>query len=344
MDLASMTDTARALVASGKGILAADESTPTMEKRLRGIGIESTEERRREYRDILFATEGIGESVSGVILFDETIRQSAADGTPFPGVLREQGVIPGIKVDMGTSPLPGFDGELVTEGLDGLRARLQEYVSLGARFAKWRAVISIGNGRPSDTCIEANAQALARYAALTQEAGLVPIVEPEVLMDGDHTLERCADVTSATHRSVFEQLARHRVVLEASLLKPNMVVPGKDSPEQADTDEIADATIRELRENVPPAVPGIVFLSGGMSPEDATARLDAMNRREPQPWELSFSFGRALQAPVLQAWDGEAANRPAAQVAFRHRAALNGAARKGAYRPEMEELAAATSS
>jgi fructose-bisphosphate aldolase class I len=344
MDLAFMTDTARALVASGKGILAADESTPTMEKRLRGIGLESTEERRREYRDILFTTEGIGESVSGVILFDETIRQSAAADTPFPGVLREQGVIPGIKVDMGTSPLPGFDGELVTEGLDGLRARLQEYVSLGARFAKWRAVISIGNGRPSDTCIEANAQALARYAALTQEAGLVPIVEPEVLMDGDHTLERCADVTSATHRSVFEQLARHRVVLEASLLKPNMVVPGKDCPEQADTYEIADATIRELRENVPPAVPGIVFLSGGMSPEDATARLDAMNRREPQPWELSFSFGRALQAPVLQAWDGEAANRPAAQVAFRHRAALNGAARKGAYRPEMEELAAATSS
>jgi fructose-bisphosphate aldolase, class I len=343
MDLASMTDAARALVVPGKGILAADESTPTIEKRLRGIGLESTEERRREYRDILFTTEGIGESISGVILFDETIRERTADGIPFPQVLRERGVIPGIKVDKGASPLPGFPGELVTEGLDGLRARVQEYVSLGARFAKWRAVISIGDGRPSDTCIEANAHALARYAALTQEAGLVPIVEPEVLMDGDHTLARCADVTAATIRSVYEQLARHRVVLEASLLKPNMVVPGKDCPEQAGDGEIADATIRVLRETVPPAVPGIVFLSGGMSEEDATARLDAMNRREPQPWELSFSYGRALQAPVLRAWGGDAANRPPAQAAFRHRAALNGAARKGAYRPEMEELAAPTS-
>ena len=342
MDLASMTDTARALVAPGKGILAADESTPTIEKRLRSIGLESTEERRREYRDILFTTEGIGEWISGVILFDETIRQSAADGTPFPEVLREQGVIPGIKVDKGTSPLPGFDGELVTEGLDGLRPRLEEYVSLGARFAKWRAVISIGDERPSDTCIQANAQALARYAALSQEAGLVPIVEPEVLMDGDHTLERCADVTAATHRSVFEQLARHRVVLEACLLKPNMVVSGADCPDQAGNDAIADATIRVLRENVPPAVPGIVFLSGGMSDEEATARLDAMNRREPQPWELGFSYGRALQTPVLRAWGGHAANRPAAQAAFRHRAALNGAARKGEYRPEMEEFAEAT--
>jgi fructose-bisphosphate aldolase class I len=343
MELAAMTETARALVAPGKGILAADESTRTIEKRLGSIGLESTEERRREYRDILFTTEGIGESISGVILFDETIRQSTADGSPFPEVLREQGVIPGIKVDKGTSPLPGFAGELVTEGLDGLRARLQEYVSLGARFTKWRAVISIGDGRPSDTCIEANAHALARYAALSQEAGLVPIVEPEVLMDGDHTLDRCADVTAATHRSVFDQLARHRVVLEASLLKPNMVVPGKDCPEQASHVEIADATIRVLREIVPPAVPGIVFLSGGMSDEDATARLDAMNRREPQPWQLSFSYGRALQAPVLRAWGGDAANRPAAQTAFRHRAELNGAARKGAYRPEMEKVAAATS-
>jgi fructose-bisphosphate aldolase, class I len=342
MDLPSMTDTARALVAPGKGILAADESTPTIEKRLRSIGLESTEERRREYRDILFTTEGIGEWISGVILFDETIRQSAADGIPFPEVLGEQAVIPGIKVDKGTSPLPGFAGELVTEGLDGLRARLQEYVSLGARFAKWRAVISIGNGRPSDTCIEANAHALARYAALAQDAGLVPIVEPEVLMDGDHTLERCADVTAATHRSVFEQLARHRVVLEASLLKPNMVVPGADCADQAGNDEIADATIRVLRENVPPAVPGVVFLSGGMSAEDATARLDAMNRRAPQPWELGFSYGRALQAPVLRAWGGDAANRPAAQVAFRHRAALNGAARRAEYRPETEKFVAAT--
>jgi fructose-bisphosphate aldolase class I len=340
MDLASMTNTARALVAPGKGILAADESTRTIEKRLRGIGLESTEERRREYREILFTTDGIGESISGVILFDETIRQRTADGIPFPQALGERGVIPGIKVDKGTSPLPGFPGELVTEGLDGLRARFDEYASLGARFAKWRAVISIGDGRPSDTCIEANTHALARYAALSQEAGLAPIVEPEVLMDGDHTLARCEEVTATTLRCLYAQLARQRVVLEATLLKPNMVVPGKDCPEQAGYGEIADATIRVLRETVLPAVPGIVFLSGGMSDQDATARLDAMNRRGPEPWELSFSFGRALQAPVLRAWGGDEANRRASQAAFRHRAALNRAARKGEYRPEMEELVA----
>ena len=340
MDLASMTETARAIVAPGKGILAADESTPTMEKRLRGIGLESTEQRRREYREILFTTEGIGESISGVILFDETIRQRAADGTAFPEVLREQGVIPGIKVDKGTKPLASFPDELVTEGLDGLRSRLDEYVSLGARFTKWRAVISIGDGRPTVTCVDANAHALARFAALSQEAGLVPIVEPEVLMDGDHSLERCAEVTAATLRSVYKQLARHRVVLEASLLKPNMVLSGKDCPVQAGLDEVADATIAVLRETVPAAVPGIVFLSGGMSDEDATARLDAMNRRDSQPWELSFSFGRALQAPVLRAWGGDEANRGAAQSALLHRAALNGAARNGSYGPEMEHLTA----
>jgi fructose-bisphosphate aldolase, class I len=340
MDLASMTQTAQALVAPGKGILAADESTPTMEKRLRDIGLESTEQRRRAYREILFSTDGIGEFISGVILFDETIRQRAADGTAFPEVLREQGVIAGIKVDKGTSPLAGFPGELVTEGLDGLRGRLADYVSIGARFAKWRAVISIGDGRPTVTCVEANAHALARYAALSQEAGLVPIVEPEVLMDGAHSLERCAEVTSATLRSVYEQLARHRVVLEASLLKPNIVLPGKDSPAQASLDEVADATIAVLRETVPAAVPGIVFLSGGQSEQDATARLDAINRRDPQPWELSFSFGRALQAPVLRAWAGDQANHDIAQAALLHRAAMNGAARVGSYAPEMETLTA----
>jgi fructose-bisphosphate aldolase, class I len=335
-----MTQTAQALVAEGKGILAADESTPTMEKRLRGIGLESTERRRREYREILFTTEGIGEFISGVILFDETIRQRAADGTAFPEVLRDQGLIAGIKVDKGTTPLAGFPDELVTDGLDGLRSRLEEYRTVGARFAKWRAVISIGDGRPTTTCVEANAHALARYAALSQEAGLVPIVEPEVLMDGAHSLERCGEVTAATLRAVYEHLGRHRVILEASLLKPNMVLSGKDCPVQAGLDEVADATIAVLRETVPAAVPGIVFLSGGQSEEDATVRLDAMNRRDPQPWELSFSFGRALQAPVLRAWAGNEANHDVAQAAFLHRAAMNGAARNGSYRPDMEQLPA----
>ena len=335
-----MTQTAQALVAEGKGILAADESTPTMEKRLRGIGLESTEQRRREYREILFTTEGIGEFVSGVILFDETIRERAADGTTFPEVLRDQGLIAGIKVDKGTTPLAGFPDELVTDGLDGLRSRLEEYRTVGARFAKWRAVISIGDGRPTTTCVEANAHALARYAALSQEAGLVPIVEPEVLMDGAHSLERCAEVTAATLRAVYEHLGRHRVILEASLLKPNMVLSGKDCPVQAGLDEVADATIAVLRETVPAAAPGIVFLSGGQSEEDATVRLDAMNRRDPQPWELSFSFGRALQAPVLRAWAGNEANHDVAQAAFLHRAAMNGAARNGSYRPDMEQLPA----
>jgi fructose-bisphosphate aldolase class I len=340
VDLDSMILTAKALVMPGKGILAADESTPTMAKRLAGIDVESTEQHRRAYREILFTTAGIGEFISGVILFDETIRQSAADGTPFPEVLRRQGVIPGIKVDGGTKPLAGFPDEVITEGLDGLRTRLAEYASLGARFAKWRAVIHIGDGRPTDTCVEANAHALARYAALAQEAGLVPIVEPEVLMDGAHTLERCAEVTVATLREVYAQLGRHRVVLEASLLKPNMVLPGKNCPVQADLDEIAESTIRALRLTVPAAVPGILFLSGGQSDEQATTRLDAMNRRVPQPWELSFSYGRALQGPVLRAWAGDDGNRDAAQSALLHRAELNGAARHGAYRPDMESRAA----
>ncbi len=273
-----------------------------------------------------------------MILFDETIRQQADDGTPFPELLQRQGVIPGIKVDAGTKPLAGFPDEVVTEGLDGLRDRLAEYAALGARFAKWRAVIRIGGERPTATCLEANAHALARYAALTQEAGLVPIVEPEVLMDGDHGLDRCAEVTVAMIREVYAQLARHRVVLEASLLKPNMVLSGTDCADRAAVDAVADATIETLRQAVPAAVPGIVFLSGGQSDEDATAHLDAINRRGPQPWELSFSYGRALQAPVLRAWGGEDSHRTAAQAALRHRADLNSAARRGSYRPEMERL------
>jgi fructose-bisphosphate aldolase class I len=331
-----MIQTARALVAPGKGILAADESTPTIAKRLAGIGLESTEERRRAYRGMLFTTPGLAQFISGVILFDETIRQRSEDGTSFAEVLRRAGVIPGIKVDGGTKPLAGFPEEVVTEGLDGLRARLGEYASLGARFAKWRAVIRIGDERPTATCIDANAHALARYAALAQEAGLTPIVEPEVLMEGTHNQERCGQVTRATLQSVYQHLAHHRVALEATLLKPNMVVAGKDCTDQASDDEIADATITVLRQAVPAAVPGIVFLSGGMSDEQATARLDAHNKQGPQPWELSFSFGRALQAPVLHAWSGDEANRGKAQDALLHRAELNSAARYGSYTPAME--------
>lgn len=335
----AMIQTAQAMVAPGKGILAADESNPTMAKRLAGIGLESTEARRRDYREILFTTEGLGDHVSGVILFDETLRQSAADGTPFAEVLVKQGVIPGIKVDGGTKALAGFTDEVVTEGLDGLRGRLEEYAGLGARFAKWRAVIKIGDGRPTDFCIRANAHALARYAALAQEAGLVPIVEPEVLMDGTHTLGRCAEVTEATVRAVYAELAAHRVVLEGTLLKPNMVLPGADCPAQVDDEAIADATLAVMRRVVPAAVPGLVFLSGGQTDEQATSRLNAMNARGPEPWELSFSYGRALQAPVLRAWRGDPANRDAAQAALRHRALLNGHARSGGYRPDMEQLA-----
>lgn len=332
-----MTRTAQELVAPGKGILAADESSPTMAKRLAAIGVESTEEHRRSYRQLLFTTPGLAEHISGVILFDETVRQRADDGTPLPELLRRQGIVPGIKVDRGTTPLAGFPEETVTEGLDGLRARLEVYASLGMRFAKWRAVIRIGEHRPTPFAIEANMHALARYAALVQEAGLVPIVEPEVLMDGGHSIERCAEVTEATLRTLYQQLARHGVVLERSLLKPNMVLPGKDCPTTASPGEIAEATIAVLRRAVPAAVPGVVFLSGGQSDEDATANLDALNRRAPQPWELSFSYGRALQAPVLRAWGGEDAHSEAARAALLHRATLNGAARRGAYRAELEQ-------
>jgi fructose-bisphosphate aldolase class I len=336
MERRELDTTAQALVAPGKGILAADESSGTIAKRLASIEVESTEPHRRAYRELLFSTPEAGRFISGVILFDETIRQRADDGTPFPEVLGRQGIIPGIKVDKGTVPLPGFPGEKVTEGLDGLRGRLDEYVELGAKFTKWRAVITIGDGIPSEGCITANAELLARFAAASQDAGLVPIVEPEVLMDGNHTLERCYEVTAATLGSVFEALRRHRVRLEGMLLKPNMVVAGSESSRQAGVGEVADATLRCVRESVPAAVPGIVFLSGGQSDEDATAHLNALNQLGPQPWQISFSYGRALQAPVLKAWKGDAGNVPAAQRAFLHRAELNGVARYGNYRADME--------
>lgn len=332
----SITRTAQTLVAPGKGILAADESTPTMAKRLASVGLESTEPLRRAYREILFTTPGLSEHVSGVILYDETLRQRASDGRPFAQVLLDAGILPGIKVDAGTTDLAHFPGELVTQGLDGLRERLADYVSLGARFAKWRAVIRIGPGVPTATCVQANAYGLARYAALAQEAGLTPIVEPEVLMDGSHTLRRCERVTATVLRAVYDQLARHRVDLDGTLLKPNMVLPGSESVEPASDGFIAEHTLDVLRACVPAAVPGIVFLSGGQTEQQATARLDALNRRTPQPWELSFSFGRALQAPVLRAWQGDEDNRQVAQEALLARAALNGAARRGAYDPARE--------
>jgi len=339
MDRKELESVARSLVAPGKGILAADESAPTIEKRFRAVGLPSTEENRRSYRELLFTTSGISEFVSGVILFDETLRQKARDGSLFPEVLSRQGIVPGIKVDLGAKPLAGFPGEKITEGLDGLRERLAEYRGLGARFAKWRAVISIGDGIPTACCIRANAHALARYAAMCQEAGLAPIVEPEVLMDGSHTIERCEEATAATLGAVFSELARHRVGIEGMLLKPNMVLSGKECPKQAGADEVAAATVRCLRRFVPAGVPGIVFLSGGQTPEKATEHLNAMNALGKHPWELSFSYGRALQDPVLKAWKGDPANVPAAQSSFRHRSHCNGEARYGRYTPEMERSA-----
>jgi fructose-bisphosphate aldolase class I len=329
--------TANALVAAGKGILAADESDGTIKKRFDSIGVESTEENRRAYRDMLFTTEGAAEHISGVILFDETIRQSSADGTPFPKLLEQQGIIPGIKVDKGAKALANAPGEQVTEGLDGLRHRLVEYVQLGARFTKWRAVITIGADIPSDYCYWTNAHALARFAALSQEAGLVPIVEPEALMDGNHSIERSYTVTSKMLHAVFTELHDQRVELEGMLLKTNMVLSGYDAADRAGADEVAEQTLRCLRRNVPAAVPGIVFLSGGQTDEDATGHLSAMNAVGGQPWELSFSYGRALQAPALKAWAGEEAKLPAAQEAYLHRARMNGLARSGEYRPEMEK-------
>jgi fructose-bisphosphate aldolase, class I len=335
-----LESTARALVAENKGILAADESDGTIKKRFDSIGVESTEENRRAYRDLLFTTEGAEEYISGVILFDETIRQSSADGTPFPQLLERRGIIPGIKVDKGAKPLANASGETITEGLDGLRARFEEYRGLGARFAKWRATYSIGDGTPSEYCIWTNAHALARYAALSQEAGLVPIVEPEVLMDGEHSIERSFHETSRVLHAVFTELRDQRVHLEGSLLKPNMVLSGYSAPQQASHDDVAEWTLRCFRRHVPAAVPGIVFLSGGQSDEVATANLNALNAHGPHPWQLSFSYGRALQAPALKAWGGDAAKVEAAQKAFYRRAKFNSAARAGSYAPEMEREAA----
>jgi len=332
---------AKKLVAPGKGILAADESSGTIEKRLKSINVPSTEENRRAYREILFTTAGTGEFISGVILFDETIRQKTRDGRTFVEALEQQGIIPGIKVDKGAKAMANFPGEKITEGLDGLRDRLAEYRQLGARFAKWRAVIAIGDGIPTRNCIASNAEALARYAALCQEGDLVPIVEPEVLMDGTHTIERYFEVTEQTLRSVFDALADHHVVLEGMLLKPNMVLSGKDCPQQASVKEVAEATVRCMKRVVPAAVPGIVFLSGGQTDQQATEHLNAMNQIEDLPWQLSFSYGRALQAPVLKAWKGDPAKVADAQKAFHHRALCNSKARFGKYSEEMETAKAA---
>jgi fructose-bisphosphate aldolase class I len=336
----SLEETARAIVAPGKGILAADESSPTIKKRFDSIGVESTEPNRRTYRQMLFTTGGVEEHISGVILFDETIRQSADDGTPFPKLLASKGILPGIKVDAGAKPLAGASGEKVTEGLDGLRGRIEEYVGLGARFAKWRAVITIGDGIPSDYCIDANAHALARYAALCVEGGLVPIVEPEVLMDGPHSIDRCYAVTERTLKRVYEALYDQRVPLEQTILKPNMVISGTEAKNRADVRTVAEYTIRCLLNSVPASVPGIVFLSGGQSDVEATEHLNEMNKIGGFPWELSFSYGRALQAPPLKAWGGKAENLEAAQQAYHHRARCNGAARYGKYTAAMEKEAA----
>jgi fructose-bisphosphate aldolase class I len=330
-------ETAKALVAPGKGILAADESDTTIQKRFDTIMLESTEELRQEYREILFTTRGVENFISGVILFDETIRQTASDGTPFPELLASRGIIPGIKVDIGQSRLALTEREMVTEGLDGLRPRLEEYRGLGARFAKWRATYSITDELPSDYCIWANAHALARYAALCQEAGLVPIVEPEVLQDGTHTIERSYHVSSRVLEAVYTELFDQRVDVFGTLLKPNMVLSGYDAGERAAVDEVADRTLECFYKHVPAGVPGIVFLSGGQSDEDATAHLSAMNATGPHPWELSFSYGRALQGQALKEWDGRWENCAAAQRAYYHRAELNSAARNGAYTAAMEE-------
>ncbi len=338
MSAQELTATAKAMVAEGKGLLAMDESNPTCNKRFERVGIPQTEEARRSYREMILTTPGLGEFISGVILYDETIRQSTKDGAPFVKVITDAGIIPGIKVDGGAKDMAAHPGEKITEGLDGLRDRLAECSRMGARFAKWRAVITIADGIPSRGCIEANAHALARYAALCQEAGLVPVVEPEVLMDGEHPLERCSEVTAEVLRTVFNQLYTQRVALEGMILKPNMVLPGKDCPKQESVEEVADATLTCLLRAVPAAVPGIAFLSGGQPYELASVRLNAMNLRfkTRMPWALTFSFSRAIQQPALEIWKGRQANIPAAQQALYHRARCNGAARLGRYRTEME--------
>lgn len=339
MDLAELNKVANAMVAPGRGVLAADESAGTCKKRFDAIGVESTEENRRDYRELLFRSKGMA-NISGVILFDETIRQRAKDGTPLAKIIEQAGSFPGIKVDKGAKPTPFYPEEVITEGLDGLRERLVEYRGLGAKFCKWRAVIDIGPGIPGYYCVKANADALARYAALCQDENLVPIVEPEVLMDGDHDIDRCYQVTELALKALFHELYLARVKLEGMVLKPNMVVPGKKSAKQASVDEVAEKTLRVLKECVPAAVPGIAFLSGGQSDLDATARLNAMNRMGGGPWKITFSYSRALQAAPQKAWSGKVENVPAAQAAFTHRAAMNGLASMGKWSPELEKKAA----
>ncbi|MEJ2108102.1 MAG: fructose-bisphosphate aldolase class I [Acidiferrobacteraceae bacterium] len=335
-----LQDTIGALVQEGKGILAMDESAPTIAKRFKGIDVESTEENRCAYRSLLLTTEGVGEFISGAILFEETLGQKTADGTPLPEAAMREGIVPGIKVDKGKHDLPGAPGDLVTQGLDNLAQRLQEYKKQGARFAKWREVYPITDRNPTQLGIDANAEMLARYAAACQAEGIVPIVEPEVLLDGDHTMERCAEVVELVQHAVFHALHRHGVKLEHMLLKPSMILPGKDSKQTADPEEVARMTVRVLRRTVPAAVPSINFLSGGQSAEQATANLNAMNVLFPnEPWELSFSYARALQQPVLEAWKGKAENVAAAKKVFLHRARLNGAARRGEYQTKMEKAA-----
>ena len=337
MSNADLVQTAQAMVAEGKGILAIDESTGTCQKRFDSIGVECTEENRRAYRDMLLTTPGLGEHIAGAILFDETLRQATADGTPFVRVMQDAGMLPGIKVDKGAHELAGHPGEKVTEGLDGLRARLDEYAEIGAKFAKWRAVITIGEAMPTAACIEANAHALARYAALCQEAGIVPIVEPEVLMDGNHGLDECYEVTEATLRSLFGQLYEQDVLLEGTILKASMVISGSGADNRANVDQVARATVDCLLNAVPAATAGVVFLSGGQSDEEATAHLDAMNKLGVFPWPLSFSYGRALQAPSLKKWGEDIVNNVgAAQSLLAHRARMNGLAAMGRYETNLE--------
>jgi fructose-bisphosphate aldolase class I len=340
MNRSELEAIARAMVTKGKGILAADESGGTIKKRFDSIKLESTEEARRSYREMLFTAPGAADYISGVILYDETIRQKTKDGTPFPQYLSKLGIVPGIKVDLGAKPLAGSPNETITEGLDGLRERLAEYHKLGARFAKWRAVIDIADGIPTQFAIDANAHALARYGALCQEANIVPIIEPEVLMDGGHSIERCEEVTSATLKSVFEQLHSHRIHLEGMILKPNMVISGKKAANRASPQQVAEATVRTLKRYVPSAVPGIAFLSGGQTSAEATEHLSLMNRLGPLPWELTFSYGRALQDEALKAWGGKPENFAAGQKAFFRRAKYNGLARSGSYTSKLEQEAA----
>jgi fructose-bisphosphate aldolase, class I len=343
MNLSELNKVATAMVAPGRGILAADESTGTIKKRFDAIGVESTADKRRDYREMLFRSgEAMGKYISGVILYDETIRQNAKDGTSLVKLIEKAGAIPGIKVDKGAKPLPFCPGEVITEGLDGLRERLVEYRGLGARFAKWRAVINVGGAHvmPSYTCVRANAHALARYAALCQDETIVPIVEPEVLMDGDHDIDRCVEVTTWVLKETFQELFYNRIALEGMVLKPNMAVPGTKSAKRASVAEVAETTLRMLKACVPPAVPGIAFLSGGQSDEEATAHLDAINKLGDLPWRVTFSYGRALQAAPQKVWSGKAENTAAAQRVFNHRATMNGLATLGQWKADLERKAA----